>query len=80
MNKAWLDQWVDKNASVLRRSVTDVTKSKGGGNATTAELLAYLQGRPDGPYTVLEVDGYYILVRGKSQPGIKVHLGNPVLK
>ena len=79
MNSGWLDQWIDKDASVLRRAVADVAKSPGGGSASTAELLQYLQGRTDGPFTLLEIDGYYIAIRGNSAPSIKVHSGTPTL-
>lgn len=79
MNKAWLDQWLSKDTSVLRRSKADVGKSVGGGNATTAELLRYLRGRNDGPFTVLEVHDYYVLVRGDAGPAITVHDGAPRL-
>lgn len=53
MNEAWLDQWLSNDASVLRRSKADVAKSPGGGNATTAELLSYLNGRSDAPLPCL---------------------------
>ena len=66
-------------ANVLRRSVADVAKSPGGGNATAAELIQYLSGRPDGPFTLLEVNGYYIVIRGTATPAIQVHAGTPAL-
>jgi len=79
MNRAWLDQWLSKDASVLRRSKADVAKSPSGGNVTTPELLSYLRDRKDGPFTVLEVHDYYVLVRGDAAPAITVHDGAPRL-
>ncbi len=79
MNKAWLDQWLNTDASVLRRAKADVAKSAGGGNATTADLLRYLGGRSDGPFTLLEVRDYYVLVRGDAAPAITIHVGTPSL-
>ena len=80
MGTAWLNEWIDdKGSSVLRRSVADVAKPSGGGNASAAELLQYLSGRADGPFTLLEIDGNYVVVRGNASPSIKVHGGTPTL-
>lgn len=79
MSPAWLDQWLKEDATVLRRAKSDVEKKGGGGGASKDELLAYLNDRTDGPFTVLEIDAYYVLVRGTKAPTITVHQGTPSL-
>lgn len=79
MNVAWLNQWLSSDTSVLRRSKADVAKTVGGGNATTAELRSYLRTRRDGPFTLLEVHDYYVIVRGDARPVIVVHDGAPLI-
>lgn len=76
MSPAWLDQWLRSDAPVFRRAKADVEKKNGGGGASLDELVDYLSGRPDGPFTLLETADYYIVIRGES-PQLRVHLGSP---
>jgi hypothetical protein len=76
VNTAWLDQWLKDQADVLRRAKADVEKNPGGGNASLRELKAYVQERGAGKWTLLEVEGYYLIIRAPV-PTITVHLGQP---
>ena len=78
MSTAWLDQWLQDSASVLRRAKDDVEKKGGGGGCSTSELVTYLQGRADGPFTLLETADYYVIIRSGS-PALTTHLGKPTL-
>lgn len=78
MNESWLRQWTDKGETVIRRAKSDVEKNPGGGNATLSELQQFIQAEGKGKWTLLEVDGYYIVIK-KPTPTITKHLGTPTL-
>ncbi len=78
MNEAWLRQWTSQQGDVLRRAKADVAKVAGGGNATLAELKAFVEAEGQRAWTLLEMADEYVVIKLPA-PTITTHLGQPTL-